>query len=131
MGNRYSAGPPSRLPAALAGRPVPRRTVHLDEAAASHRSEQRWRDSHVAGAYHADDYGFDGLRSVLETRFARADGIRYTMKYIDIRRVGKNRAVVDVMAACLEPRDQALLDGDAVVVCGDGESHPRQFRADG
>src|SRR5512138_2971019 len=45
----------------------------------------------------ADDYGYAGLRDVLEARFSRADGIRYTMKYMEIKRVGRNRAAVDVM----------------------------------
>ena len=58
-------------------------------------SKNYWEDGGTPTG--ADDYGFDGLRSVLDTRFARADGIRYTMKYMDIRRVGRNRAVVDVM----------------------------------
>jgi hypothetical protein len=58
-------------------------------------SKNYWEDGGTPTG--ADDYGFDGLRSVLDTRFARADGIRYTMKYMDIRRIGRNRAVVDVM----------------------------------
>jgi hypothetical protein len=58
-------------------------------------SKNYWEDGGTPTG--ADDYGFDGLRSVLDTRFARADGIRYTMKYMDIRRVGRNRAIVDVM----------------------------------
>ncbi len=45
----------------------------------------------------ADDYGYAGLRDVLEARFARADGIRYSVKYMDIKHLGKNRAAVDVM----------------------------------
>lgn len=58
-------------------------------------SRSYWEDGGTPTG--ADDYGYDGLRSVLDTRFARADGIRYTMKYMDIRRVGRNRAVIDVM----------------------------------
>lgn len=45
----------------------------------------------------ADDYGRDGLGRVLTERFSRADGIRYSMRYLEIKRVGKNRASVDVM----------------------------------
>ncbi len=45
----------------------------------------------------SDDYGYDGLRNVLENRFARADSIRYTMKYMNVKRLAANRAAVDVM----------------------------------
>jgi hypothetical protein len=45
----------------------------------------------------ADDYGRDGLSKVLAERFDRADGIRYSMRYMGIKRVGKNRAAVDVL----------------------------------
>lgn len=45
----------------------------------------------------ADDYGRDGLGRVLNERFSRAEGIRYSMRYMGIKRVGKNRAAVDVL----------------------------------
>jgi hypothetical protein len=54
-----------------------------------------WEDSGTPTG--ADDYGYDGLREVLQTRFARADGIRYTMKYMAIKHLPHNRAAVDVM----------------------------------
>ena len=44
----------------------------------------------------ADDYGFDGLREVLVGRFQRADDIRYSMKYVKVRRQG-TRAFVEVV----------------------------------
>jgi hypothetical protein len=44
----------------------------------------------------ADDYGYDGLREVLVGRFQRADDIRYSMKYVKVRRQGQ-RAYVDVV----------------------------------
>jgi len=34
---------------------------------------------------------------VLAERFGRAEGIRYSMRYLGIKRVGKNRAAVDVL----------------------------------
>jgi hypothetical protein len=58
-------------------------------------SKNYWEDGGTPTG--ADDYGYDGLRTVLENRFARADGIRYTMKYMNIKKVGANRAAVDVM----------------------------------
>jgi hypothetical protein len=45
----------------------------------------------------ADDYGYDGLKDVLATRFARADSIRYSMRYLTVKRLGRSRAAVDVM----------------------------------
>jgi hypothetical protein len=44
----------------------------------------------------ADDYGYDGLREVLTGRFQRADDIRYSMKYVKVRRQGQ-RAFVEVI----------------------------------
>ena len=44
----------------------------------------------------ADDYGYDGLREVLVGRFQRADDIRYSMKYVKVRRQG-TRAFVEVI----------------------------------
>jgi hypothetical protein len=58
-------------------------------------SKNYWEDGGTPTG--ADDYGFDGLAGVLEGRFARADGIRYTMKYVNVKKLGANRAAVDVM----------------------------------
>ncbi len=58
-------------------------------------SRNYWEDGGTPTG--ADDYGYDGLRGVLEGRFARADGIRYTMKYMEVKPLAKNRAAVDVM----------------------------------
>ena len=44
----------------------------------------------------SDDYGYDGLREVLIGRFQRADDIRYSMKYVKVRRQGQ-RAYVEVI----------------------------------
>jgi hypothetical protein len=73
-----------------------------------------------------DDYGYDGLRSVLETRFSRADGIRYRMRYMDVRRSG-NRASVDVMidatysvASARGPQRLDMRDQNEMVLEWDG-----------
>lgn len=42
-----------------------------------------------------DDYGFEGLRDVLSSRFQLAKNIRYSMRYIKIRQRG-DRAFVEV-----------------------------------
>ena len=58
-------------------------------------SKNYWEDGGTPTG--SDDYGYDGLRQVLENRFARADGIRYTMKYMNVKHLSANRAAVDVM----------------------------------
>jgi hypothetical protein len=58
-------------------------------------AKEYWEDGGTPTG--ADDYGYDGLRDVLTTRFARADGIRYSMRYMGIKRMPGNRAAVDVL----------------------------------
>jgi hypothetical protein len=58
-------------------------------------SKNYWEDGGTPTG--SDDYGYDGLHDVLMNRFARADGIRYSMKYMGVRRLARNRAAVDVM----------------------------------
>jgi hypothetical protein len=58
-------------------------------------SKNYWEDGGTPTG--ADDYVYDGLRGVLVTLFARADGIRYTMKYMNVKHLAANRAAVDVM----------------------------------
>ena len=53
-----------------------------------------WEDGGTPSG--ADDYGYDGLREVLTGRFMRADEIRYSMKYVKVRRQGQ-RAYVEVI----------------------------------
>jgi hypothetical protein len=57
-------------------------------------SKAYWEDAGTPTG--SDDYGFDGLRDVLEGRFMRASNIRYSMKYMRVRRQS-NRAFVDVL----------------------------------
>ncbi|MBP6631029.1 MAG: hypothetical protein KBG28_25405 [Kofleriaceae bacterium] len=47
-------------------------------------SQAYWEDSGTPSG--SDDYGVDGLREVLSSRFQKADDIRYAMKYVSIRR---------------------------------------------
>lgn len=57
-------------------------------------SKSYWEDAGTPSG--KDDYGYDGLRDVLEGRFQQASGIRYSMKYMRIRRQD-NRAFVEVL----------------------------------
>jgi len=44
--------------------------------------KQYWEDSGSPSG--ADDYGYDGLRNVLTSRFALASDIRYSMRYMGV-----------------------------------------------
>src|ERR1700683_2836601 len=43
-------------------------------------NKQYWERSGTPGG--SDDYGYDGLRNVLLTRFQKASDIRYSMRYL-------------------------------------------------
>lgn len=47
-------------------------------------SKSYWEDSGTPSG--SDDYGYDGLRNVLTQRLQKANDVRYTMRYITIRR---------------------------------------------
>lgn len=49
-------------------------------------SPRYWEDGGTAKS--DDDYGYDGLREVLATRLLRVDDIRYSLRYLQIKRKG-------------------------------------------
>lgn len=63
--------------------------------------KQYWEDSGTPSG--SDDYGFDGLRTVLQTRFKAATDIRYTVRYMNVAQQCKDelavgcKATVDVL----------------------------------
>lgn len=63
--------------------------------------KQYWEDSGTPTG--ADDYGYEGLRNVLLTRFGKASDIRYSMRYMEVRQTCTKdlhagcRAAVDVL----------------------------------
>jgi hypothetical protein len=63
-----------------------RRAVETKDVAALvlMASEHYWEDSGTPTG--SDDYGYDGLRDVLAGRFQQADDIRYSLRYINLRR---------------------------------------------
>jgi hypothetical protein len=88
-------------------------------------SKNYWEDGGTPTG--SDDYGYDGLQSVLDGRFARADGIRYTMKYMNVKRLAHNRAAVDVMidatysiASARGPQRLDMRDQNELVLEWDG-----------
>ncbi len=44
--------------------------------------KQYWEDSGTPSG--SDDYGYDGLRNVLDSRFQKASDIRYSMRYVAV-----------------------------------------------
>jgi hypothetical protein len=63
-----------------------------------------WEDAGTT-ASGADDYGYDGLKQVLATRFKDAQSIRYSLKYMGIKRHA-DKVWVDVLVhASFEVRD--------------------------
>ncbi len=61
----------------------------------------------------ADDYGYDGLREVLTGRFQRADDIRYSMKYLKVRRQGELafvEVVIDASYTITTPKGEQRMD---------------------
>jgi hypothetical protein len=63
--------------------------------------KQYWEDSGTPSG--GDDYGYDGLRTVLTTRLQKASDIRYSMRYITVQQTCKDelkagcKAAVDVL----------------------------------
>lgn len=62
--------------------------------------KQYWEDSGTPSG--SDDYGYDGLRNVLENRLGKATDIRYTLRYVSVAQQCKQlqpqcRATVDVL----------------------------------
>lgn len=63
--------------------------------------KQYWEDSGTPSG--GDDYGYEGLRSVLTTRLQQASDIRYSMRYMSVRQTCTDdlkpgcKAAVDVL----------------------------------
>lgn len=77
----------------------------------------------------ADDYGYDGLRDVLASRFQLAKNIRYSLRYLKIR-TRANRAFVEVFIDASfsikgpqgELRREDLRDQNLLVLAKEGNS---------
>ncbi len=87
-------------------------------------SKSYWEDGGTPTG--ADDYGWDGLREVLNTRFQRAEGVRYNMRYMGIRRE-RNRAYVEVLieanytiSTASGPQREEMRDQNQLVLEFDG-----------
>jgi hypothetical protein len=76
----------------------------------------------------SDDYGYEGLREVLTSRFQKAEQVRFSMRYVSIRKQEK-RAFVDVIvdASYSVPTDRGvsrldMRDQNQLVLEHDGRS---------
>jgi hypothetical protein len=81
-----------------------------------------WEDSGTPSG--SDDYGFDGLKTVLSSRFQNATEIRYAMKYVSLRRsCPKGKGSDDLEAGCRAQVD-VLIDASYTVL--DARDQPRR-----
>lgn len=61
-------------------------------------SPNYWEDGGTPSG--ADDYGFEGLREVLRTRFHKVDDVRYSLKYLSVERRCRDAATPDSNQGC-------------------------------
>jgi hypothetical protein len=81
-----------------------------------------WEDSGTPSG--SDDYGFDGLKTVLSSRFQNATEIRYAMKYVSLRRsCHKGKGSDELEAGCRAQVD-VLIDASYTVL--DARDQPRR-----
>ena len=59
----------------------------------------------------SDDYGYDGLRNVLLTRFQKATEIRYSMRYVSVRQ----QCALDLQPGC-RAQVEVLIDASYSIV---------------
>jgi hypothetical protein len=64
----------------------------------------------------SDDYGYDGLRNVLLTRFQKASDIRYSMRYIAVHQ----QCPVNLEVGC-KAQVEVLIDASFTVVTATGK----------
>jgi hypothetical protein len=90
-------------------------------------SRAYWDDAGTPAG--GDDYGFNGLQRILAGRFQQVADVRYSLKYVGVKRQGK-RAFVDVLVdASFSLKDPAgavvrkdLRDQNQVVLEWSGEA---------
>jgi hypothetical protein len=83
-------------------------------------SRKYWEDSGTPSG--SDDYGITGLADVLKGRFQKADEIRYSMRYVTIRRACPGGGS-DVVAGC-RAHVEVLIDASYTIA--DARGAPRR-----
>jgi hypothetical protein len=72
-------------------------------------SPQYWEDSGTPSG--SDDYGFDGLSTVLAGRFQQADDVRFSLHYVNIRRRCSSGTPIGVGGAPSETGGGGVYEG--------------------
>jgi hypothetical protein len=81
-----------------------------------------WEDSGTPSG--SDDYGFDGLKQVLSSRFQNATEIRYAMKYVTLRKSCPKSKDSDALEAGCRAQIDVLIDASYTVL--DARDQPRR-----
>ena len=71
-------------------------------------NKQYWEHSGTATG--ADDYGYEGLRNVLLTRFQKASDVRYSMRYLAVHQ----QCLADINTGC-RASVEALIDSSFTI----------------
>jgi hypothetical protein len=85
-------------------------------------SDRYWEDSGTPSG--GDDYGRDKLREVLDGRFKKVSDIRYSMRYVSIKRACPGGASSDLEAGC-RAHVEVLIDASFSLV--DARGAPRRL----
>ena len=86
-------------------------------------SNRYWEDSGTPTG--SDDYGIDGLRQVLQGRFAKASDIRYSMRYVSIRKICPDGSGGDLVDGC-RAHIEVLIDASFTIL----DAHGQERRPD-
>lgn len=125
-GGQASNIPGTRLPDSAENRAIIERVeeyrlaVERKDAAALTlmASTQYWEDGGTPTG--GDDYGYDRLREVLASRFQQAEDIRYSMRYVDIKKACPDQEDGELREGCRAYVD-VLIDASYTVDNARGE----------
>jgi hypothetical protein len=81
-------------------------------------SKRYWEDGGTPTG--SDDYGYEGLREVLSTRFKNAEDIRYSLRYMNVARRCQNPEDPDSNSDCRAYVD-VLVDASFSIVNAHGQ----------
>ncbi len=81
-------------------------------------SEQYWEDGGTPTG--SDDYGYDGLRNVLTTRFQQVSDVRYSLRYVGVQRRCRPGGDPETNSGCRAYVD-VLIDASFTIVNAYGE----------
>lgn len=81
-------------------------------------SKRYWEDGGTPTG--SDDYGYEGLREVLSTRFQNAEDIRYSLRYMNVARRCQNTEDAESNSGCRAYVD-VLVDASFSIVNAHGQ----------